>query len=186
MADLPDDVIEEAERLTRLARNVPAEEESTLYRERREELLADHEFTARVREEGATETLVLHPEEWVEEGTIHPARIDDTDRAVEIHLAGPASPDDWAVVEEHNRAVADRVRAEHGDVHGANAEAFADFMGNHYARRVETATPQEREEFLSEYFVRNAWPSEDQKAVVERSLEFVDRTAKADRPADRS
>lgn len=188
MADLSDDVIEEAERLTRLARNVPDEEESALYRERREELLADHEFTARVREEDATETLVLHPEEWVAEGTIRPERIDDTDRAVEVHLSGPAKPDDWAVIEEHNRAVADRVREEHGDVHGENAEAFADFMGNHYARRVETATPQEREEFLAEYFVRNAWPSESQKAVVEQSLEFVERAAKTDatRSVDRS
>lgn len=181
MADLPDDVIEEAERLTKLARNVPEEEEAALYRERREELLADHAFTARVREDDATETLVLHPAEWVEEGTIRPERVDDTDRAAEVHLAGPSDPDDWAVVEEHNRAVARRVRTEHGDVHGANADAFADFMGNHYARRVETATPGERTEFLAEYFVRNAWPSEEQKAVVERSLDHVERTAKTDR-----
>jgi hypothetical protein len=181
MADLPDDVIEEAERLTRLAREVPVEEEAELYREQREALLAENDFTARVREDDATETLVLHPQEWVEDGTIRPERIDDTDRAVELHLAGPTDPDDWETIEEHNRATARRVRAEHGDVHGANADAFADFMGNHYARRVETATSSEREEFLAEYFVRNAWPSEEQKAVVERSLEHVERTARGER-----
>ncbi|WP_336345448.1 DUF7108 family protein [Halalkalicoccus ordinarius] len=181
MADLPDDVIEEAERLTRLAREVPTDEEAALYRDRRETLLADHAFTARVREGDATETLVLHPEEWVEDGTIRPERIDDTDRAIEVHLSGPADPDDWGIIEEHNRAVARRVREEHGDVHGANADAFADFMGNHYARRVGTATPRERAEFLTEYFVRNAWPSEEQKTVVELSLEHVERVAKEER-----
>ena len=180
MAELPDDAIEEAERLTTLAREVVNEEEVDLYRERRDELLAAHGFTARVRDEGATETLVLHPEEWVDDGTIRPERIDDTDRAVELHLAGPADPNDWDVIEEHNRSVADRVRAEHGDVHGANADAFADFMGNHYSRRVETATREEREEFLAEYFVRNAWPSEKQKAVVEQTLEYVERAAETD------
>lgn len=184
MADLLEDVIEEAERLTRLAREVPDDEEATLYRERRKELLADHEFTARVREDEARETLVLHPEEWVEDGTIRPERIEDTDRAVEVHLAGPGAPDDWDAIDEHNRAVARRVRTEHGDVHGENAELFADFMGNHYARRVETATPAEREEFLAEYFVRNAWPTEEQEEAIERSLEHVMRAGEAE--TDRS
>jgi hypothetical protein len=34
-----------------------------------------------------------------------------------------------------------------------------------------------REEFLSEYFPRNAWPSADQQAVVEASLELVTEAA---------
>ena len=41
---------------------------------------------------------------------------------------------------------------------------------------VETATPAERAEFLEEYFPRNVWPTDDQRAVVERSLGLV-RTA---------
>ena len=66
-------------------------------------------------------------------------------------------------------AVAERV----GAVHAANARAFADFMGNHYARRVETATAAELREFLTEYYPRNAWPSDEQRDAVERSLEHV-------------
>jgi hypothetical protein len=64
-------------------------------------------------------------------------------------------------------AVAERA----GPVHAANVRAFADFMGNHYARRVETATPAELREFLTEYYLRNAWPSDEQRDVVVQSLE---------------
>lgn len=181
MAELPDEVVEEATRLTRLARDARDPDETAMYRDHRADLLDEHGFTARVREDDATETLVLHPAEWVEDGTIRPDRVKDVDRAVEVQVAGPESPDDWDAVEEHNRAVAVHVREEYGEVHGDNADAFADFMGNHYAKRVEAATSEERAEFLGEYFVRNAWPSENQKEVVERSLEYVEETAKTDR-----
>lgn len=181
MAELPEEAVEEATRLTKLARAAVDPEEATAYRRHRAELLDEHDFTARVREEDATATLVLHPVEWVEDGTIRPARIDDTDRATEVQVAGPESPEDWEAIEEHNRTVAARVREAHGDVHGDNADAFADFMGNHYAKPVEDATPEERREFLAEYFVRNAWPSEDQKEAIERSLEHVEKTAKTGR-----
>ena len=80
-----------------------------------------------------------------------------------------------ALLEEHGYVA--RVREEHGDPHGANAHAFADFMGNHYAKRVEAATPAEREEFLEEYFRRNAWPTEAQRDAVERSLRLVEEIA---------
>ena len=100
----------------------------------------------------------------------------DTDRAVERSLSGVGS-DDWETVEAHNRAVAERVRAEHGEVHGGNAHAFADFMSNHYVKRVETATPEEREEFREEYLPRNAWPTEAQREAVERSLRLVEKVA---------
>lgn len=181
MAELPDDVVEEATRLTKLARDAHDPNEATAYRDHRTELLDDHGFTARVREDDAVETLVLHPAEWVEDGTIRPHRVEEVDRAVEVQIAGPESPDDWDAVEEHNRVVAARVREEYGKVHGDNADAFADFMGNHYAKPVEDATPEERAEFVEEYFVRNAWPSEAQKEVVAQSLEYVERAAKAER-----
>ncbi|MFC6904998.1 DUF7108 family protein [Halalkalicoccus tibetensis] len=180
MAELPEETVEEATRLTRLARRASDPDEAAAYRAHREELLSEHGFTARVREEDATATLVLHPDGWIEDGTIRPDRVDDTDRAIEVQVAGPESPDDWDAVEKHNRAVARRVREAHGEVHGENAEAFADFMGNHYAKPVEQATPEERAEFLSEYFVRNAWPSEEQKRRIERSLQHVEAAAKAD------
>jgi hypothetical protein len=186
--ELPEETVERAERLTRLAREAVDDSEAAAYREDRADLLAEHDFTARVREDDAGETLVLHPDEWTEsvapeeqrdgggdaaEVRIRTDRIEDTSRAVEVSLSGPGDPDEWDAVDEHNREVVARVRETHGEVHGDNAEAFADFMSNHYARPVESATDREVAEFLSEYFPRNAWPSEKQRAAVEASLEFV-------------
>lgn len=171
--ELPGEAVVEAERLTRLARDAVDDAEADAYREDRADLLADHEFTARVRDDDTGETLVLHPEEWKEDGTIRTERIEDTGRAVEVSLSGPGDPDEWDAVDERNREIVARVREEYGDVHGDNAAAFADFMGNHYARPVDDATSGERAEFLSEYFPRNAWPSEEQRAVVEKSLDYV-------------
>ena len=175
---LREEEISRVERLTRLARAAVDEDEAAAYREERAAILANRGFDTRLREEGEGEVLVLHPEEWEVEGTIRPERIEEIDRAVEIRLTGAADPEDWASVEAHNRALAKRVRANYGEVHGENAEAFADFMSNHYARRVETASEREREEFLTDYFVRNAWPSTDQRAAIERSLALVIEAAK--------
>ncbi|NEU57546.1 rnhA operon protein [Halorussus sp. MSC15.2] len=171
--ELPRETVERVERLTRLAREAVDDAEADAYREDRADLLADYDFRARVREEDTGATLVLHPDEWLEDGTIRTERIDDTDRAVEVSLSGPGDPDDWDSVEEHNRDIAEKVRREHGRVHGDNVAAFADFMGNHYARPVESATSAEVAEFLEEYFPRNAWPTEKQRAVVEESIDLV-------------
>jgi len=170
--ELPLEVVDEAERLTRLAREVANEDEAETYREARDELLADTDFTARVREDDR-DTLVLYPEEWVVDGTVHPDRVDDVDRGIERSLEGPGASEDWDTIEEHNRAVADRVAAEHGETHGQNAHALADFASNHYAKPIDDLTREERAEFLDEYFVRNAFPSDDQKAVVEESVQFA-------------
>nr|WP_084186251.1 rnhA operon protein [Haladaptatus litoreus] len=166
------ETVEEAERLTHLARTADGDE-ADAYRNERATLLAEQDFVARVREDETRSVLVLHPDEWLEGGTIQVERIDDTERAVEIPLDGPGDPDDWDDIDAHNRAVAAAVREQHGDVHGANAEAFADFMSNHYARPVESATDEEVTEFCTEYFPRNAWPTDEQKLVVETSVELV-------------
>ena len=171
--ELPERTVEDAERLTRLARDVVDESEATAYRDERDALVADHGFAARVREGDTGDVLVLHPQEWVEDGTIRVERVDDTDRAVEIRLDGPGDPENWEEVDVHNREIAAHVRAEHGDVHGDNASAFADFMSNHYARPVESATSDEVREFLGEYFPRNAWPSKEQRETVRESVELV-------------
>jgi hypothetical protein len=176
MTDLPSEVADEAERLTRLVQAAVDDNERAAYRERRRELLADHGFTARVRE--SDDTLVCYPEEWVEGGEVQPERIEETNRAVERSLSGAGDPDDWMTIAAHNDRVVERV-GDHGEVHGANARAFADFMSNHYARRVESATEEELREFRSEYFVRNAWPTDEQRAVVERSLSLVFEMADA-------
>ncbi|WP_224269873.1 DUF7108 family protein [Haloprofundus salinisoli] len=172
MAELPDDVRATAERLTRLARDAVDPNEAEAYRERRDASLADHGYTARYRE--ADDTLVLYPEEWLdEEGTVVLDRIDDTDRAVERSLSGTGEEDEWEAVEKHNSELVAAVEAEAGAAHAANARAFADFMGNHYVRRVETAGTRELQEFLTEYYPRNSWPSEAQKTVVRESLELL-------------
>ncbi|WP_135819841.1 DUF7108 family protein [Halostella litorea] len=173
MPELPEDVAEEAERLTRLAREAVDEQEAAAYRRDRDRRLAEHDFRARVREDDARAVLVLHPDEWVEDGTIRPGEVDDTDRAAEIPLDGPGDPDDWESVEAHNAELVERVREDHGEVHAANVRAFADFMGNHYARPLDSATGDEVREFLRDYYPRNAWPSDEQREVVERSLRYA-------------
>lgn len=177
--DLPKDVIDEAERLRRLERTVIDDDERATYKEHREELLNEYNFTDRVREDGGNEVLVLHPEEWHDpvEGVIRTDRIEDLSRAVEIPLDGPGDPDDWGAVDEQNRALVDTVYEEYGEVHGDNASALADFMSNHYAKPIESASSAELTEFLEEYFVRNAWPSEEQEEVVDDSLERIFQTS---------
>ncbi|MFC6724647.1 rnhA operon protein, partial [Halobium palmae] len=132
------------------------------------ELLDEFGFTARIRE--GDDALVLHPAEWVEDGTVRVERIDDTDRAVEVPLSDAGDEDDYDAVAQHNADLVRAVEAEHGPVHAANARAFADYMSNHYVRRMEEATEDELREFLAEYYPRNAWPSAEQKSAVESSL----------------
>ncbi|WP_435317494.1 DUF7108 family protein [Haloarchaeobius sp. TZWSO28] len=175
--ELPEDVVEEAERLTRLAREAVDEGAVESYETRRTGLLEDHEFTARVRDDDEGETLVLHPGEWVEDGVIRTDRIEDTDRAVEVSLSGPGEPEEWDEVAQQNDELVDAVAEAHGEVHANNARKLADFMGNHYARPADTATSAELQEFLDWYYPRNAWPTEEEKAVVETSLRLVFETA---------
>jgi hypothetical protein len=172
-AELPADLIAEVERLTRLARAATDDAEADAYRTDREERLAEHDFTARVREEDAGEILVLHPAEWVEDGTVRVDHVEDTDRAIERRLSGPGESGEFEAIDAHNREIVAGVEARADAVHGKNAAAFADFMGNHYVRRVETATGEEIREFLKWYFPRNAFPTEEQRDAVEESLRLV-------------
>ena len=173
--ELPEPVIEKAERLTRRARAATDPEEGHSYRADRDSILEEHGFTARIRDDD--DVLVLHPEEWVEDGTIQIEAISDVDRAIEVPLSGEGD-EGWETIEAHNRRIARLVRERYGDVHGDTADAFADFMGNHHLRRIETATEREYEEFCTEYFVRNAWPTDEQKSNVERSLSLIRAVAK--------
>jgi hypothetical protein len=186
-ADLPQDVTETALTLTRRARQARDDDAAADHRRRRDELLADHGYEARIREDDDREVLVLYPAEWLEDGTVRTERIDDVDRGVELPLSGPADPDDWDAVDAHNRQAVERVRERHGEAHAANAAAFADFLGNHYAKRLERSLPGERAEFLEEYYPRNAWPTDDQAAVVGDSVELAVEAARElatdDRPA---
>lgn len=179
-ASIPDDVIDEAERLTRLARAGRERDGQAVYRKQRATLLDKYDYTARFRE--ADETLVLYPTDWVENGTVHPQRIDDTSRAVEVPLVATAGEDQFSAVEAHNSELVAAVESEHGPVHGANARAFADFLGNHYLIRVETATADHLTEFITEYYLRNAWPSKKQRAEIETSLQYLFAVAETECP----
>lgn len=172
---LSEEVIEQATQLTRWARRA-AQPAATTYRERRAELVAAHGYTARVRE-SETNVLVLYPEEWVVDGTVRRDRIDDLDRGVERPLSGDTPDEDWEHVWAHNCDLADTVETSHGPVHGANAQALAEFASNHYAARIERLSSEALHEFITEYFPRNAWPSAEQKAVVEKSVRLTFVTA---------
>lgn len=167
---LPEDVAEEAERLTRRARAAVDSDEADGARNKRDDLLARHSYVAREREVDAT--LVCYPADWVENGEIQIERIEDTDLAIERPLEAPAT-EEWEQIEQHNRDVAERVTERHGDVHGDNAAAFSEFMSNHYGMAIEHATAAMREEFLTEYYPRNVWPSKKQRAVIEESVELA-------------
>jgi len=171
--ELPETLIAEAERLTRLARGAVDEAKAAAYRADREERLGEYGFTARVREENRGEVLVLHPGECIEDDTVQVDRIDDTDRAIERRLSGPGEASEFDAVEAHNREIVAEIEDQWGAPHAANVSAFADFMGNHYVRRIETATGEEIEEFLAEYFPRNAFPTETQRETVEESVRLV-------------
>lgn len=174
---LPADVIDRAVTLSRQARAAIDENEQAAYLKARSELLVPHEYEARVRTDDTGSTLILYPTEWLDDGTAKVERIEDTDRAVERSLSGPGTGDDWESIDEHNRRIAAAVGERHGDVHGETAADFAEFISNHYAKRIEEATKDERREFRAEYFPRNAWPTDEQRERLDRSMELVFETA---------
>jgi len=170
---LPTEVVDEAERLTRLAREASVEDERDAYLDHRADLLAAHDYTARIREDDTGDVLVLHPVQWVDDGTIRTDRIEDVDRGIEVSLSGPGASDDWAEIDAYNRAIVENVREEHGETHAANAAALADFAGNHYAKPLTELAGAELREFVEDYFRRNAWPTDEQRDVVKKSVELA-------------
>lgn len=184
MSDLPKEVVDEAERLTRLAREAVDEAEARAYRRERDGVLADHGYAARVRTDDDGDVLACYPTDWVEDGVVRPDRVDDVDRGVERRLSGPGAGDDWEEVAAGNDALVERVREAHGEVHGANARALADFAGNHYAKAVTELTRAELLEFRDEYFPRNAWPTDEQSAAVDQSIRLTFAVADARCPLE--
>ncbi len=120
--------------------------------------------------------LVLYPEEWRDGDVVRTDRIEDVSRAIEVSLEGGRS----GRLECRRRTQPRTRRAGRQAPRRrprANASALADFVGNHYAKRIESLTGPELSEFCTEYFVRNAWPSPAQRDVVEESIELVYETA---------
>lgn len=148
---------------------------AAFYRERRDELVTDHDYVPRLREED--DTLVLYPDEWMDDGTVQLDRIETTDRAVEVSLSGPGDAGRYREIAAYNDAVADAVADAHDAVHADTARSFAAFMSNHYVRAVDDATADMRAEFREEYFPRNGWPTDEQLAVVDESLDAIESVA---------
>jgi hypothetical protein len=166
----PEAVVDEAARLTSLAREAVDEAEAVAYREDRAATLAEYDYVARVRQDDTGDVLVVHPAEWVEDGTIHPERIGDIDRGIERRLTGSGEGDDWEAIEAENRTLVEEVRTVHGEDHAANVAVLADFAGNHYAKPITSLTREELRTFLDDYYRRNAWPTDEQRALVEKSV----------------
>jgi len=184
MPDLPERVIDVAHAATRAARRGTHDDPAAL-RRRREALLARYGYRARVREDEQGPVLVCYPAGWIEDGTVQPEAIDSTAAAVERPLWG-AADDEWDAIAAHNRSLAERVEQRHGQVHGQNAATFGTYMANHHEARIEHATAAQIETFLAEYFPRNAWPSADQEAAVETSIELLLDAIDPPFPLDRS
>lgn len=182
MSDLPEAVVDRAVELTRRARRATDQNEAEAYRRERSALLSDHGFRARLKREDGSDVLVLHPEEWVVDGGVDVERVDDIGRGIEVALSGPDDDEEWETVEGHNRALARAVADEHGEPHAATADALADFAGNHYFKRIEDLTAAELGEFRTEYFPRNAFPDDDQRAALGESLRLVFETAGTEPP----
>lgn len=171
--ELPPDVTDEVERLTRLALDTVDQNEADAYRRKRDRILADYGYTARVRSEQTRDVLVCYPTDWIEDGAVRPERIEDLDRAVERPLGGVGENTVFEDVEATNRELVAAVEEDAGRIHAKNARAFADFMGNHYVRPMHAATDAEIREFLDEYYPRNVWGSAKERAVIEESLRVV-------------
>ena len=171
--ELPSAVVDRAVALTRSARRAGEAGTAAAFERTRDRLLGSFGFEARVRGSGDEAVLVCYPAEWLDDGVARIDRIEDRSRAIERPLSPAAADAGFDAVDAHNRGVVATVESVAGPDHAANAAAFADFMGNHRLRRLETATAADVEEFLAEYYPRNAWPTDAQAVLVEESLRLA-------------
>lgn len=171
--ELPPDVRQRAVMLGRQLVEREADEEIS---KRLAELLGPHGFQPHVRSDEDGAVLVCVPAEWTVDGSVDPEAIEDVSRAIELPLTGAAHAE-WEQVAAQNARVAARVAEECDATHAANARAFATFMSNHRARPITHATESDVEEFVQEYYPRNAWPSEAEAAVIGKSVRITRRVA---------
>lgn len=165
---IPDSVVDKAVSLTHRSRR----EDDSSFKDKRDEILSEHNYNARVRDED--DVLVLYPTDWLDENrNVHPEHVESFDKAVEIPLSGSRDDANWEEVEKVNSEVVKTIREKYGDTHGDNAREFADFMGNHRLKKIPNTTEQDKEEFLEHYFQRNVWATDEQESVVEESLQII-------------
>ena len=181
---LPTGVIDRAEQLTRQARNAVDENEREAYLRERRSLLDEHDYRARIRAEDDRDILVLYPGDWVEDGTVRPARIENIDRGIERPLSG-VGDGSFEAVDAHNRELVAAVEREHGPDHGANVDTLADFAGNHYKKPIEELSAAEVTLFLEEYYPRNVWPTATQQSLIEQSVRLAFKMSGTSVPIER-
>ena len=144
--DVPAEAVDEAERLTRLAREAESAEPTPeieaaadQYRERRDALAAEYGYTVRVRDED--DTLVLYPDEWMDPRTVRLDRVAATAPALHVSPSGPRAADRYRDVAPSTAALADPVPAREAAFHARTAATFAAFMSNPSVRPRDAAPP---------------------------------------------
>ena len=130
-------------------------------------IVGDAGYRWRMRE--ADSTMVCVPITWFEDEVIVPERVDTAD-AIEIECAPSAAGYD--AVAAANAEVAAAVGAAYGAAHGENAAIIARFMTAHLRRPIASMTEADRVAF-SEFYLRNAWPSDDAKEVIDQSVKIT-------------
>lgn len=160
------DWVKEATRLTRVA--LSGNEDA---RKERDKLADEHGYVARERDDGV---LVLHPDDWIEDGVVDLDAF-DADEAYEIPLEGRS----FEEAHEANDAVLDEFSADAHEADLFNVRSFAEFCENHHSVAVENATTEQVDEFVNDYYVRNVWATDEAEERLEESLsrlfEFVGR-----------
>ena len=175
LTDTEDELID---RIVELSRQIISEVDQTAIKsleERRDRLLEHLPYRVYIRSDTDEPVLVLYPESWIHDGIVDPDRIDSIDEAIERPLSSTVTEDDWADIHRHNMSIAKEVADRFGPVHGANIQALASFLSNHYLTRIEDINSAQLREFRDEYFVRNAWPTVEQKVVLDRSIKIVEQ-----------
>ncbi|MFW5984059.1 MAG: DUF7108 family protein [Halobacteria archaeon] len=163
------DWVDETARLTRVA--VSGDDEA---RKKRDDLAAERGYEARVRDDG---TLVLHPDDWLDEDGVVDMEAFDADEAYEVPLNGGG----FEEARRKNEALLDEFEGEGvGEAEVFNARAFAEFCENHHAVAVENVCEEHVEEFLNDYYIRNVWADEDAEERVEESLRALLEAADRD------
>lgn len=180
MSEIPEGVLDDVVSLSQKAIQAVDQQEISAYQQRRDDLLAPFGYTCRIRTDNDGEVLVCYPKEWLDGDTINIDKMDDLTQAIERPIFDSPSERNFSEIEQHNRAIASGIAKDHGPIHGTTASAFADFMSNHYKQRIEEATVTEFEEFRTEYFPRNAWPSDVQKRVLDETIQLL-KTVDIDR-----
>lgn len=168
MTDGKPDWVDKAARLTRVA--LSGDDDA---RERRDELASEHGYDARVREDG---TLVLHPDDWLDEDGVIDMAAFDPDEAYEIPLDGGG----YEEARDANSALLERFVEDADEEDAFNARAFVEFCENHHAVAVENVRQKHVDEFLNEYYIRNVWADDDAEECVEESVSALLKEAGRD------